>query len=93
MQQDLGAWSPWGKFLRNREKIDQLLYAEISERRQKPNSERVDILSMLMLAQDETGQLMTDHELRDQLITLIVGGYETTASVMAWGLYWIHKSL
>ncbi|QKQ76853.1 cytochrome P450 [Nostoc sp. TCL240-02] len=91
LQQDLGAWSPWGKFLRNREKIDQLLYAEISERRQKPNSERVDILSMLMLAQDETGQLMTDHELRDQLITLIVGGYETTASVMAWGLYWIHK--
>ncbi|MBN3896703.1 MAG: cytochrome P450 [Nostoc sp. NOS(2021)] len=91
LQQDLGAWSPWGKFLRNRQTIDQLLYAEIAERRQQPNSERVDILSLLMLAQDETGQSMTDHELRDQLITLIVGGYETTASVMAWGLYWIHK--
>ncbi|MEH1920442.1 cytochrome P450 [Nostoc sp.] len=91
LQQDLGAWSPWGKFLRDRETTDQLFYAEIAERRRQPNSECVDILSLLILAQDETGQFMTDHELRDQLMTLIIGAYETTASVIASGLYWIHQ--
>ncbi|MGJ5627727.1 cytochrome P450 [Nostoc sp. CALU 1950] len=94
LQQDLGAWSPWGKFLRDRETIYQLLYAEIAERRQQPNSERVDILSLLMSAQDETGQFMTDHQLRDQLMSLIIAGYETTATAIAWGFYWIyHKPL
>ncbi|MCC5621325.1 cytochrome P450 [Nostoc sp. CHAB 5715] len=91
LQQDLGAWSPWGKFLRDRQQIDQLIYAEISDRREQNDSERNDILSMLISAQDDTGQPMTDQELRDQLMTLIVAGYETTATAMAWGLYWIHQ--
>ncbi|BAY92552.1 MULTISPECIES: cytochrome P450 [unclassified Tolypothrix] len=91
LQKDLGAWSPWGKFLRDQKKLDQLLYAEIAERRQKPNPERIDILSLLMSATDEAGNQMTDQELRDELITLLVAGYETTATAMAWGLYWIHQ--
>jgi cytochrome P450 family 110 len=91
LQKDLGAWSPWGKFLRDRQQVDKLLYAEIAERRQQLNPERADILSMLVLAQDDTGQSMTDKELRDQLITLMLAGYETTASAIAWGLYWIHQ--
>ncbi|MGF1987770.1 MAG: cytochrome P450 [Nostoc sp. ZfuVER08] len=91
LQKDLGAWSPWGKFLRDRQQVDKLLYAEIAERRQQLNPERADILSMLVLAQDDTGQSMTDKELRDQLITLMLAGYETTASAIAWGLYWIHE--
>ncbi|MEH2420199.1 MAG: cytochrome P450 [Nostoc sp.] len=91
LQQDLGAWSPWGKFLRDRQTIDQLLYAEIAERRQQPDPERIDILSLLISARDETGQLMTEQELRDQLMLLILAGYETTATAMAWGLYWIHQ--
>jgi cytochrome P450 family 110 len=91
LQQDLGAWSPWGKFLRDREQIDQFLYAEIAECRQKPDPERIDILSLLISCRDEAGQPMTDQELRDQLITLILAGYETTALTMAWGLYWIHQ--
>ncbi|BAY35053.1 cytochrome P450 (plasmid) [Nostoc carneum NIES-2107] len=91
LQKDLGAWSPWGKFLRDQQKLDQLLYAEIAERRQKPDPERIDILSLLMSATDEAGNQMTDKELRDELITLLIAGYETTATAMAWGLYWIHQ--
>lgn len=91
LQKDLGAWSPWGKFLRDRQQIDELIYSEITERKQQRDPKRIDILSMLMLARDETGQSMTDRELRDQLMTLMVGGYETTATAIAWGLYWIHQ--
>ncbi|NEP02769.1 MAG: cytochrome P450 [Symploca sp. SIO2E9] len=91
LQQDFGAWSPWGRFLRQRHQIDQLIYAEIAQRREKPEPERIDILSLLISARDENGETMTDLELRDELITLLLAGYETTASAMAWGLYWLHK--
>jgi cytochrome P450 len=91
LQKDLGAWSPWGRFLRQRQQIDEILYAEIAQRRAQTDLNRVDILSLLMAARDEEGQAMTDQELRDELITLLLAGNETTASAMAWGLYWIHR--
>ncbi|MBU7584999.1 MAG: cytochrome P450 [Nostoc sp. TH1S01] len=91
MQVDVGAWSPWGKFLRQREQIDQLLYAEIQERRNHPESSGSDILSLMMSARDENGTPMTDVELRDELMTLLVAGHETTASALTWALYWIHR--
>ncbi len=91
LQKDLGAWSPWGKFLRDRQQLDQLVYSEIAERRQENNPDRIDILSLLMSSQDEAGNPMTDQELRDELMTLLFAGYETTATAMAWALYWIHK--
>ncbi|AFY35093.1 cytochrome P450 [Calothrix sp. PCC 7507] len=90
LQQNLGSWSPWGRFIRQRQQIDELLYSEIAERREKNDPERVDILSLLMSAKDEEGQPMTDPELRDELMTLLIAGHETTATAMAWGLYWIH---
>ncbi|MBD2101877.1 cytochrome P450 [Leptolyngbya sp. FACHB-261] len=93
LQQDLGAWSPWGRFLRRRQAIDQLLYAEIAERRAQSHtqsqSEREDILALLLAARDETGQPLSDVELRDELVTLLFAGHETTASALAWALYWI----
>ena len=91
LQKDLGAWSPWGKFLRDRQEFDRLIYAEIAERRQQNYKDRIDILSLLMSAEDETGNSMTDQELRDELMTLLFAGYETTATSMAWGLYLIQK--
>ncbi|OUL19622.1 cytochrome P450 [Nostoc sp. RF31YmG] len=91
LQQDLGAWSPWGKFVRDREQMDKLLYAEIAERREKPNPNGIDILSLLMSARDEEGEPMTDKELRDELMTLLFAGHETTATAMAWALYWTHR--
>lgn len=91
LQKDLGAWSPWGRFLRQRQQVDQLIYEEIRERRKNPDSSRTDILSMLIAARDEQGQSMTDEELRDELMTLLIAGHETTATALAWALYWIHK--
>jgi cytochrome P450 family 110 len=90
LQKDLGAWSPWGKFIRDRAKIDELLYAEIAERRANPDPSRIDILELLMSAKDENGEGLNDQELRDELMTLLVAGNETTANAMSWGLYWSH---
>jgi cytochrome P450 len=91
LQRDLGSLSPWGNFLRRQQQIDKLLYEEIQERREHPDSSRTDILSLLMAARDEAGEPMTDQELRDELVTLLVAGHETTATALAWALYWIHK--
>lgn len=91
LQQDLGAWSPWGHFLRRRQQIDDLIYAEISQRRFETDA-RNDILTMLMSAVDDNGQQMTDIELRDQLVSLLLLGYETTAAALAWAFYLIHSS-
>ncbi|MBD2776381.1 cytochrome P450 [Iningainema tapete] len=90
LQKDLGAWSPWGKFVHLRSSIDELLYAVIAERREHPDPNRVDILSLLMSAKDEQGNSMTDQELRDEMMTMLLAGHDSTASAMAWGLYWIH---
>ncbi|MBD2164733.1 cytochrome P450 [Calothrix membranacea FACHB-236] len=90
LQKDLGPWSAWGKFLRCRQQLDQLLFAEIAQRRSHPNPNRIDILSLLMSARDEEGEAMTDQELRDELMTLLVAGHETTATAMAWAFYWVH---
>ncbi|MBD0345607.1 MAG: cytochrome P450, partial [Coleofasciculus sp. Co-bin14] len=82
LQNDLGSWSPWGRFLRRRAAIDSLIYAEITERREQADASRTDILSMLISARDENGQPMSDVELRDQLVSLLLLGYETTAAVL-----------
>ena len=91
LRRDLGSWSPWGRFLRQRQQVDQLIYDEINERRSQPDSSGTDILSLLMSARDEAGEPMTDKELRDELMSLLVAGLETTASALTWALYWIHK--
>ncbi|MEL6162382.1 MAG: cytochrome P450 [Cyanobacteria bacterium J06628_3] len=90
LQKDLGAWSPWGSYLRQQKRLDDLLYAEIQERRDNPDASREDILSLMMAARDEAGQAMTDQEMRDELMTLLVAGHETTASSLTWAFYWIH---
>jgi cytochrome P450 family 110 len=91
LQKDWGAWSPWGKYLRYQQEINKLIYQEIQERREKPDSSRTDILSLLVSAKDEAGESMSDQELRDELLTLLTAGQETTATALAWALYWIHK--
>ncbi len=90
LQQDLGAWSPWGKFLRQQRAIDDLIYAEIAERRGR-DEDGMDVLSLMMAARDEDGEPMTDQELRDELMTLLIAGHETTATAIAWALYWAHR--
>ena len=65
--------------------VDEELYRVIAGHRAAPDlEEREDILSMLLLARDEEGEAMTDEELRDELMTLLLAGHETTASSLAW---------
>ena len=90
LQQDWGSWSPWGRMKQRQRKIDDLIYAEIEERRLQPDANRTDILSLMMAARDENGQPMTDEELRGELMTLMFAGHETTATALAWAFYWIH---
>jgi cytochrome P450 len=75
---------PWRRFLRLQHRVDELVYAEISERRRVPDLEqRRDVLSKLLVAAPE----QSDAELRDHLITLLLAGHETTASTLAWTLH------
>ena len=72
-------------FVARRRAVDELIYEEIATRREEPDlEEREDVLSMLLLARDEDGRPMTDQELRDELVTLLVAGHETTATGLAW---------
>jgi cytochrome P450 len=68
-----------------RKAVDELLYAEIARRRQEPDlAERDDVFSALLLAEDEDGERLTDREVRDELVTLLLAGHETTATGLAW---------
>ena len=86
-QKAMGKWSPWGRFASLREEIDRLLYEEIAERRRNSDSTREDILSLLASARDPEGGSLGDSELRDELMTLLIAGHETTATTLSWVLY------
>ncbi|HEY0951874.1 cytochrome P450 [Nocardioides sp.] len=78
---------PWKATVDNQRRLDELMYAEIRERRTAPDlAERTDVLSRLIL-QGEDGDRLDDTELRDQLVTLLLAGHETTASALSWALY------
>jgi cytochrome P450 len=74
----------WDGFLRAREEADALLFELIDERRAESGDERDDVLGMLVAARHEDGSPMSHQELRDELMTLLVAGHETTASELAW---------
>jgi cytochrome P450 len=82
LQRDLGPRTPWGRFVRVREQVDAELYALIDERR-ADEAERDDVLALLLAARHEDGSPMSAQELRDELMTLLVAGHETTASELA----------
>jgi cytochrome P450 len=84
LRRDLGRFSPWGQFQRRLEVADALIYEEIARRRGEADLEdRTDVLSLLLRARDENGQPMTDVELRDELMTMLLAGHETTATGLA----------
>lgn len=84
---------PWQLlfFSRQKQQLDNLLYTQIQQRRQQGNFSSPDILNLLLATRDDTGQLLTDEEIRDELITLIMAGYETTTTTVLWSLYWVAK--
>jgi len=80
----LGPLTTWARFVDVRDDADALILALIDERR-RAGEEGDDVLTMLLAARDEDGRPMTDRELRDELVTLLVAGHETTASALSWG--------
>jgi cytochrome P450 len=78
---------PTGQIGRALDHLDSVIYEELGRRREQADlAERTDILSLLMLARDEDGQPMSDGELRDELVTLLLAGHETTATAVAWAI-------
>jgi cytochrome P450 family 135 len=99
MDRDLGGITPAAKFRRALAAVDELIYAEIADRRIAPDrteslrdghgpslaqDARDDVLSLLLRGRHENGSPMTDSELRDELMTLLTAGHETTATGLAW---------
>ena len=87
LQVDLGPLTAWRRICRLQGEIDHMLYDEIARCRQEAPQSRTDIMAMLVAARDEDGQPMSDEEIRDELITLLVAGHETTATALSWVTY------
>ena len=74
---------PFARFVRMQEEVDEIIFALVAERREE-GAERDDVLTMLLEARHEDGSPMSEQEIRDELLTLLVAGHETTASSLAW---------
>jgi cytochrome P450 len=73
------------RFEASKRAVDEILYAEIARRRDADDlAERDDVFSALLLAEDENGERLTDREVRDELVTLLLAGHETTATGLGW---------
>ncbi len=87
LRRDFGPWSPWARFLRVRDALDEFVYDLIETRRQQASPEgQDDILSLLMQARQDDGTALSDKELRDELAGLIGAGYETTANLLSFAI-------
>jgi cytochrome P450 len=89
LRRNLGRWSPWTRFLRAREALDEFIYEEIALRRAEVESgeeQHDDVLSLLLSARHDDGSPMNDEELRDELVTVLGAGHETTATALAWAM-------
>jgi cytochrome P450 len=84
LKADMSPAMPWARLSRLTQEVNTSLFAEMARRRAAGVEGREDILSMLMQARDEDGQPMSDQELRDEVMTLLIAGHETTATTLAW---------
>lgn len=99
LERIVGSFGPFGRLQALQTQVDELVYGLIEERREEerdseqrrdedaaeaPGDERTDVLSMLLAARHEDGSPMSAEELRDELMTALVAGHETTASQLAW---------
>lgn len=83
-----GPRTPWRRLLAARKALDRIVYAEIERRRRHPDPERGDVMSMLIEATDaEDGSQLSDREVRDQVMTLLFAGHDTSTSTVSFLLY------
>src|SRR5256885_890338 len=87
LHHDVGAWSPWGKFLRVRAEFDAVVDRLLAQARADHGlEERNDVLALLVQARHEDGSPMHRDEIADELLTLLAAGHETTAATLAWAV-------
>ena len=87
LRRNLGPWAPWPRFLKLRARIDEVLDELIAVAQADPEiEERADVLALMVQARHEDGSPMSSAELRDELVTMLVAGHETTANTLSWAL-------
>ena len=82
-----GPGSPWSKMVRSRAVLDEIVYGEIAQRRAAPDESRMDILSLLVGVRDEAGEGFADKEIRDQVMTLMFAGHDTSTSTLTFMMH------
>jgi cytochrome P450 len=78
--------TPWFTFIRARKRADQIIYQEISERKKNPIQDN-SMLSMLLETKDQDGQELSNTEIRDQCVSLVSAGFDTTSASLSWAVY------
>jgi cytochrome P450 len=82
-----GPGSPWRKLLASRRVLDEIVFGEVGRRRASPDPDRQDILSLLVGVRGEGGEAFTDREIRDQVMTLMFAGHDTSTSTLTFMLH------
>ena len=82
-----GPGSPWRKLIASRKVLDEIVFAEVARARANPDPERSDILSLLVGVRGEGGEAFSDREIRDQVMTLMFAGHDTSTSTLTFLLY------
>ncbi len=82
-----GPGTPWSRMLASRHVLDEIIFSEIGRRRAHPDAGRLDILSLLLTARDESGHGLADQEIHDQVITLMFAGHDTSTSTVSFLVY------
>lgn len=89
LRRDLFGRGPWTRYQTAKSRMDDLLYAVIRRRRSEPVGD--DILAQMLAGRRDDGGQLSDEEVRDELVTLLFAGHETTATALAWSYLWLHK--
>jgi cytochrome P450 len=82
-----GPGSPWRRLVSSRQVLDEIVFAEIARRRAAPDPGRHDILSLLVGARGARGEEFSDREVRDQVMTLMFAGHDTSTSTLTFMLH------
>ena len=90
LRRELLGLSPWARASRAKQALDEVLYGQIQKSRARPLGE--DILSLMLGARYEDGSAMSDEQIHDELLTLLLAGHETTALSLAWLFYHLYRN-
>ncbi len=82
-----GPGSPWRRLISSRAVLDEIVFGEIAAVRERPDPERMDILGLLIGARGESGEAFTDREIRDQVMTLMFAGHDTSTSTLSFMMH------